>query len=126
MTARAKLKEVAVSPEPTFPEDEPPQILFKPLEYGCRDAEKYVDGGRALLLAKYANAVANGTALLMQIHERDGFEISIRNPQPLFGEHDLDSLNKLVWAASAMLADEACNLIDYAETKLKENQEGTA
>lgn len=124
----AEIKYIAPQQESTadrladIPEDEPPQILFKPFEYGD-DAGKFVHGHQAIQLAKHARAVAWGTALLMQINERDAIELTSATPKPVFGEFHRGQLEALVWAAADMLGLEASKLIEEADKKLREGRE---
>jgi len=110
---------VPEEPDSIFPDDVLPHILFAPLEYGwSHEASKHVHGVLAIQLAKHARAVAKGTALLMQINERDGFEAMTDAPEPIFNDYHRGQLEHLVWAAADMLVLEADTLLNDAERKL--------
>lgn len=116
-------QELAAAQLAAIPEDETPQIMFKPVEYGEGDAGKFVSGHRVMQLAKHARAVASGTTLLMQINEHDGIELTTAAPTPVFGEFHRGQLEALVWAAADMLALEARELIEYADQKLQKERD---
>lgn len=121
----AEIKHITTQQESTadhladIPEDEPPQIMFKPFEYGESDAGKFVHGHKVMQLAKHARAVAYGTTLLMQINEHDAIEMTTATPKPVFGEFHRGQIEALVWAAADMLGLEASRLIEDAEKKLR-------
>ncbi len=92
--------------------DAAPQILFEPFQQWQEGAENNVNGNRALALAKYARAVADGVALVFEVNERDSIEDHVQAPQYLFDEYQRGRLNLMAWAACSMLSEQAARFID--------------
>lgn len=107
----------AREPESEPDGDLPPEFLFQPVERGESKTGKFVCGWQAIRLAKYALAIADGTALLMQVNENDNFEMTTDAPKPIFDTSCRVTLEGFVWAANRMLALEASMLISDAEQK---------
>ena len=95
--------------------------LFEPVEYADLEAARFVCGNQVIELARYAQAVASGTQLIMQIVVREGCRKENDQP-PLFNGYHLGVLQELAIASCGMLADKAAVILEDASRRLEEER----
>lgn len=88
------------------------QVSFKPLRwYIGTAAEMNIRAGMALELASETQDIARGTALVVELLERDAVEREVDGPGPFLDAYDTGVLVRLAARNLHMLADRAQSFI---------------
>lgn len=106
-------------PTPELPEDKEPVYLFSHSREWTDGAEAHVSGRMALELAKQAQDVASGVALVLELLQRDDIEHEMREPQPILNNFYRGRLHQLALTSCSLLGDKAEAFISSADTRAR-------